>query len=216
MPRRLKRSVLAGATGVAVAGGCAIGVGLAVWIARLNGWSFGGDVALLAVYLGALYTGAIGFGLLGSALLLLALGARPGPRVFFGLALAFCLLLTGALRYIPSVQLVSVVPHMTAIGALDVAVLLAAALLIGLGVARAAPRPLAGLVAAALALLIGLEMVHRVHERPLYRDLTRLVPEALAGTAPCSALPRAWRARREAAASAPGGTRACDRRAWRS
>lgn len=184
MDRRSTRSVLAGAAGVALASGGAIGVGLAAWIARLNGWSFGGDAALIAVYLGALYTGVIGCGLVGSALFLLALGGRPGPRVFFGLALAFCLLLTGALRYVPSVQLLSVVPHMTAIGALDIAVLLAAALLIGIGVARASPRPLAGLVASALALLIGLEMVHRAHERPLYRDLTRVVPEVLAGTAP--------------------------------
>jgi hypothetical protein len=181
MAGRTRLGVLRAAVGVAIASGALIGVLLGASIAQLNDWGLGRDAVLVAAYLAALYAAVIGVGLVACALGLLALGRRPGPRVFWGLSLAFVLLLSGSLRYIPSVQLFSVVPHMTAIGVLDATVLLAAALLLVIGIGAARGGRLVLTLGLAAALLLGLETLHRRHERPLVRDLTEAVPEALAG-----------------------------------
>jgi hypothetical protein len=193
MAKRTKLGVIGAAVGVAVGSGAMIGLLLGASIARLNGWGLGSDAVLVGAHLGALYGGVIGVGLVVCALGLVVLGRRPGPRVCWGLSLAFVLLLSGALRYIPSVQLVSVVPHMTAIGVLDVAVLSASALLlvIGIGAARGGRLVLSLVLAAGL--LLGLEALHRRHERPLVRDLAAAVPEALAGGEPAAPHPVAER-----------------------
>jgi len=184
MQRRSIGRVLGAALGVAGALGVGIGVGLALWIRHLNP-EFELDLrelGILALDLSALYTALHAVGLGAVAGLALVAGYRPGPRLFVAVAVGFWVLLNGALRHISAVQVVSFTPHMTAIGLLDAVCVALAASLVTLGIARP-QRGLAwrGLLIAAL-ILVGLEGLHRWHERPLVRDLAQDLAPLLAAT----------------------------------
>jgi predicted AlkP superfamily phosphohydrolase/phosphomutase len=191
--RRSRRAVLGAAVCVAAGAALAIGAGLAAVIARSNGWPLDRDVLLLAGQLTLLYLG-INLILLGAVSgLLLLLGLRPGLRALVAIVVAGYVLLNGLQRFIPSVQLLSVAPHLSAIGAVDLGVVFAAALCAGLAVAsRRLPRA-AGLLGLAAALLVGLGRLHGWHERPLVRDLAQDLPRALSAAPVRAAAPAAER-----------------------
>ncbi len=189
--RPSKRRVAAAALSVSLAGGVAIGVGLAISIAALNGWGASTDALLLALYLSALYSLVNGIGLGLVAGVALTLGKRPGPRVFAAILLAFYLFLNGALRFSQMTQLFSVTPHMNLVGIADAAVVTLAALVAaGAVLARRRAATAAGLAVAA-ALWVGLDTLNAPHERPRHRDLAAAVPAALAGAAPATPAPAA-------------------------
>ena len=129
--RPSKWRVAADALKVSLAAGVAIGAGLSIWIAVLNGWGVGVDALLLMLHLSALYSlvNAVGLGLV--ALAALALGRRPGPREFAATLLAFYLVLNGAQRFSQVIQLFSVTPHMNLVGIVDAVVVGLAALAAG-------------------------------------------------------------------------------------
>jgi hypothetical protein len=166
---------LRSALGVALAAGVLTGLFLGVWSFSLNdlaAW----DLPLLVFYLSALYACLNGAVLLPVAAVCAALPFRPGPRVYVAATLAWYVVLNGATRYISAVQPLSVVPHLSAIGALDAGVVLLAALAVAAGVSTR--RTGLGL-GAALLLVAALELVHSFHEPTPDPDLSRL---ALSGS----------------------------------
>jgi len=170
---------LRSAAGVGLASGALIGCGLAAWIAALEGWGPGRDALLLALYLSALYAILGTLGLAALALPLGALGIRPPARVFAGLAAGIYLLLNGLLYFNQAFQFLSITPHESAVGLLDLAGVALASAAAGIGVAtRLRRRRLLALGSAAVLVLL-LEGVSRWHERPRVRDLSS-VPALLA------------------------------------
>jgi hypothetical protein len=166
--------------GVALVASLAIGSSLAALIARANHWPIGLDLLLLAGHLTLIYGALVLVGLAAGAAFLMLLGRRPGVREFAGMAAAGVVLLNGLTRFISSVQLLSVTPHMSAIGALDLLTVSVAAAAVGLGVAAGGARRQFQGLGVAVGLLLALDLLHRWHERPLERDLAQAVPAALA------------------------------------
>jgi hypothetical protein len=179
------RSSLARAVAVSLALAAVTGVGLAAASAVTSALDLR-DTAVLAGYLVGLYglVNLAGNGAL--ALALLALGLRPGVRVFLAASAAFYVLLNGALRFILVTQLLSVTPFMTAVGLAEAVALVAITLL----AARTFLASSAGDAlrwGAAAALLLGALWGFQVwHERPHERDLARLVPPLLEPAKPAA------------------------------
>ncbi len=187
---RSKRTVLRVAASVAFAVAAAIGTALAITIASINGWPIDRDTPLLAGYLTLIYLLPTLLGLGTAAVVMLVLGQRPGARFFLALAVAASVFLNGLQRFISSVQLLSVVPHMTAIGVLDLLVVAVVAGAAGLAVASRRWANAAAWLGTSAALLVALTLLHEFHEKPLERDLAALVPaalEAVQAPAPASA-----------------------------
>jgi hypothetical protein len=135
----------------------------------------------IALVLSGLYAVIHVAGLWAATVGLWLLGLRPGPRVFAGLVVGFWLLLNGAARHISALQFLSVTPHLSAIGVLDLVAIASASALAALGIAIRRYR----LVAGAVAIAIALEGIATWHERPREWNLAREVPKALAArTAP--------------------------------
>jgi hypothetical protein len=185
--------VLRAAAGVALVASTATGVGLALLIGRLNDWPFDADTPLLAAQLALLYLVPNTIALGVACGLLLLLGLRPGPRLLVAIAVGFYVLLNGLQRFISSVQLLSVTPHMSAIGVIDLFGVTAAALAAGFAVASRRTARVAGGLGAACLLLASLLLLHRWHERPLERDLAQDLPRALAAARASAPAPAAER-----------------------
>jgi len=162
-------------------------------IARENDWPLDRDAPLLAGYLTLLYLIPNAVGLGAASVLLLLLGFRPGARIFAAIAVAFYVLLNGLQRFISSVQLLSVIPHMSAIGVIDLLTISAAAFAAGLGVASRRGTRVAGCMGVVCALFLSLALLHRWHEKPLERDLAQALPRALASAPMLAPAPSAER-----------------------
>jgi len=179
-PTRSATQTLVSALAVGAIFGVLSGLGLGLATGQLNGWDLGRDTWVVAATITALYVLIFGAGFLVLAGVALALGRRPGARLFVAVGLAGALLLNGALRYNLAVQFVSVVPHMTWLGVFNLCTLaLAAGVLLWSLLGSSAARIGGGVAAAAVAVLV-VHVVNVRHELPLRRDITRAVPEALA------------------------------------
>jgi hypothetical protein len=84
-------------------------------------------------------------------------------------------LINASIRFISSVQFLSVVPHMSAIGLLDALIIPIATFATAWGIWT--KRTLAG-VGTAIALLVGLQLISHFHERPRELDLSAWIMEA--------------------------------------
>lgn len=179
---RSARSSLAAAIAVSLALAAVTGVGLAAASAVTSALDLR-DAAVLAGYLAGLY-GLVNLAGNGSlALALLALGLRPGIRVFLAASAAFYVLLNGALRFILVTQLLSVTPFTTVVGIAEAVALLTVALLV-LGALLASSAGKALRRGTAAALLLGALWGFQVwHEHPHERDLARLLPPLLENAA---------------------------------
>lgn len=180
--------VLGAALLTALLGGAAVGIGLGARIAMLNGWGAGSDLLLLTAYLSGLYGLVFAVGLGAVALGLLAVGGRPGPRVFLAVLVGFSVFLSGALRFNPAIQLFSVVPSMNAVGVIDL-ILVGIVSLAAMGAILSTARTrVGGFAAIGLAVLAGLHAFHVRHERPHLRDLASELPPLLtdAGSPPAA------------------------------
>ncbi len=111
--------VWAAVAGVSLLLGSMVGVGFAIDLSLRNGQELGRETLILASYLSGLYTVLNLAGLGAAALALIAVGRRPGARVFLALGVGFYVLLNGALRFSPTIQPLSVVPHLTLLGGVD-------------------------------------------------------------------------------------------------
>lgn len=182
MTSRSPASVFASALLVGAVCGGLTGIVMAVWIGILNHWGPSLDVFVLALYLAILYGVLLTAVLLLVALAGVLLGRRPGRRLFVAVTVGGFVAFNALLRFHIAAQFVTDTPHMTLLGVIDLLVILGC----GLGAAgavlatdrRQRLRQLAGVVVALLALW----GVNRWHERPLYRDLSTLVPELLEST----------------------------------
>jgi hypothetical protein len=161
---------------VGVAAGVVVGTALAAGIVCVNPELAVTDVAPIALVLSALYAAIHVAALCVAGVSLWLLGVRPGLRVFIGLVVGFWLLLNGAVRHISSLQFLSVTPHLSAIGTLDLVAIAAASALAALGIAIRRYR----LVAGAVAIAVALEGIAEWHERAREWDVAREVPKALA------------------------------------
>jgi hypothetical protein len=163
------RSGVGGMLLVVLASGAMVGLVLGVWTARLN--HLGAlDALVLAAHLTGLYTVVSAVFIVPASLLLAVFGYPPTARRALALVTAGYVIINGATRYISSVQLISVTPHMTLVGLLDATVVLTAAL--AAGGLIAARRSALGVGLAVL--LIGcLEIFHQLHEPSRRLDLSR-------------------------------------------
>ncbi len=186
---RSRFHVLRDAALVTWLGSGVVAAALALWISRANDWPTGGDTLLLAGDLVLVYAALYGVVLGSVAVLSLALGKRPGLRLFVAAFVAFTVLLNGIARFITAVQFVSVTPHMTAIGLLDLPVILLASAAVGLGCASPRRKTASLGVSVSAALLLALTAVHAWHEKPLVRDLAAWLPPILATTQPPAPAP---------------------------
>lgn len=94
--------VWAAVAGVSLLLGSMVGVGFAIDLSLRNGQELGRKTLILASYLSGLYTVLNLAGLGAAALALIAVGRRPGARVFLALGVGFYVLLNGALRFSPT------------------------------------------------------------------------------------------------------------------
>lgn len=182
--RRTVSQVLRSALWVALCVGTAVGLVLAVVIARENDLALGRDTVVLAGHLVGLYVLVQLVGLVSLAAGLLLVGLRPGPRVFIAATVAFYVLLNGLLRFSLAVQLLSVTPFISAIGAIDATVIMAVTILVAGAILATTPRIMLRRAVAAAALTIALWGFQTWHERPFVRDLAQSVPPLLLSTQP--------------------------------
>jgi len=181
--------VLGAAMATGVLGGLIAGAILALLVAVVNDWSFGADALLLSGYLAGLYAAVFCLGLLVAALGMLAMGGRPGPRVFWALLLGFSVFVTAVLRFSPAIQLFSVVPSMNLLGVVDLVVIAVASLAVTGAVLSTQRIRVMGASALAIALLAGLGLFHRWHEAPRRLDLAAEIPPLAAAAAPVAPAP---------------------------
>jgi len=172
--------VWAAVAGVSLLLGSMVGVGFAIDLSLRNGQELGRETLILASYLSGLYTVLNLAGLGAAALALIAVGRRPGARVFLALGVGFYVLLNGALRFSPTIQPLSVVPHLTLLGGVDQLGVVFAALAFSLAVLDRKLLRSALSFGVGVAVLGGLNVVNTLNETPLRRDLAELVPEAVA------------------------------------
>lgn len=182
----VKRSiarVLGTALAVAWLGGLATGIALGATLWVLNELDAANGL-VLSLYLTALYGIVYSVGLVGAAILLVAVGRRPGPRLFVGFLLGFCVFLNGVLRFSPAIQLFSVVPSMNLIGAADLLAVIAASVAIAYAVVAATSSRRNQAIAVAVILLACLQAFHLWHEQTRRADLAQVVPPLLSRASP--------------------------------
>ncbi len=178
-PRSAGR-VLAAAAGVGLASGGAIGALLGVWTSIQNGIATGVEIGALCLQLVGLYAACFTAGLLALAAAALAGGRRPGAGFFAAAAVGASVLGNGMLRFHLTSQPLSVTPHLSLVGLGQLVGVVAASALLFAALLRPGRRASVA-AAAAVALLVGMEAFQRWHQRPLHRDLARLVPPLVAG-----------------------------------
>lgn len=157
---------------VAIGGGVLIGFFMGSAVAWINDVSSFSEIAILVGTLCALYVAVSLPVVVGATVPISLLGIRPTLRISIAIFVAFYVLVNAATRFISSVQFISVLPHMSTIGLIDVLVILIATLAAAWGIWTS--RTLKGLGITAL-LLGGLHVIHHYHERPRLIDVSEWV-----------------------------------------